>query len=216
MKKIFNDLYQSNEETPFNNQVKTVSYFIPSNHDNYLMYSSSHILNDHHKSLIKNMGGVKAQLLNHRDEASPILQDIRKFFQSKLICHILEKESVEKYCPIDLLLEKEQSLFEKFEIIHTPGHVPGSTSFLFKGISGNYLFTGDTLYLSNGEFRVAIAQENRLTMIQSLLKLKDLEVHGIFPGLYIGKESYRIFENKHQFSTQIVPLIKSLQDNTFQ
>ncbi|MCO4782374.1 MAG: MBL fold metallo-hydrolase [Candidatus Cloacimonetes bacterium] len=215
MKKIHSDLYVSKAEQPFNNTVTTVSYFIKSNKENYLLYSSSHLLDNLHSNFIKDNGGVKAQILNHRDEASPILKDIRNTFQSKLVCHELEKDAITNFSTIDHLITDETPLFDNFKVIHTPGHAPGSTSYLYSGQKGNYLFTGDTLYLSQGQFRVAISDENRLQMIESLLKLQSLEVDGIFPGLYIGDESFRLFNTNNDFSKQLQPLITSLQNQTF-
>ncbi|MDX1386121.1 MAG: MBL fold metallo-hydrolase [bacterium] len=34
----------------------------------------------------------------------------------------------------------------KIQVLHTPGHTPGSLSFLLEGPEGNQLFTGDTLF----------------------------------------------------------------------
>ncbi len=35
---------------------------------------------------------------------------------------------------------------EKIQVLHTPGHTPGSLSFLIEGQNSSHLFTGDTLF----------------------------------------------------------------------
>jgi glyoxylase-like metal-dependent hydrolase (beta-lactamase superfamily II) len=50
--------------------------------------------------------------------------------------------------PVEKFLEHEEELSfgsEKIRVIHTPGHSPGSVSFLLSG-SQNYLLSGDTLF----------------------------------------------------------------------
>ena len=87
MKKIFNDLYVTEAERPFQNVVRTISYFIKSQKENYIIYSSKFFKEEKIQNLIKELGGVKAQILNHRDEASEILKEVRVLFSSKLVCH---------------------------------------------------------------------------------------------------------------------------------
>ncbi|PCJ18241.1 MAG: hypothetical protein COB02_11685 [Candidatus Cloacimonadota bacterium] len=211
MKKILNDLYVTEDERPFNNSVKTISYLIEGKKENYLMYSSSHLYDDKVKTFIDKKGGIKAQILNHRDEASEVLKYVRDSFSSELVCHKLEKSIVEKYSKIDILLDNESSLFSDFEVLHTPGHAIGSTCYLYHGIDGNYLFTGDTLYLSEGQFRVAVSDENKSQMIESLVKLKKFDVDYVVPGLFIGEERFRKFEDKKDFSLIIEQLVESLR-----
>ena len=64
-----------------------------------------------------------------------------------------------------------------FTVIHTPGHTPGSCCF----ISGDLLFTGDTL-LAGGFGRTDLGGDNR-AMRSSLLRLSGLERdYTVLPG----------------------------------
>ncbi|CAN5209351.1 hypothetical protein BH20ACT16_BH20ACT16_16230 [soil metagenome] len=48
------------------------------------------------------------------------------------------------------------TLDDDFEVIPTPGHTPGATAFLWSTGGRRLLFTGDSLYLRDGEWRVAV------------------------------------------------------------
>ena len=68
----------------------------------------------------------------------------------------------------------------KLEVIHTPGHTPGSISLL----NGDIVFTGDTLFsggVGRTDFLVYGSEENLISSIKhKLLKLSDNIV--IYPG----------------------------------
>jgi hydroxyacylglutathione hydrolase len=51
--------------------------------------------------------------------------------------------------PVEHWLEDKESLSfgdYKLEVLHTPGHTPGSLSFYVAGGNGSHVFTGDTLF----------------------------------------------------------------------
>ncbi len=81
----------------------------------------------------------------------------------------------------EFLKEGDQSIADfKLQIIHTPGHTPGSHCFYFK--KDNYLFTGDTLF-KEGIGSYDHSYSSKIDLFQSLEKLKksvgDAEV---YPG----------------------------------
>jgi glyoxylase-like metal-dependent hydrolase (beta-lactamase superfamily II) len=70
-----------------------------------------------------------------------------------LCCHTKEAPSVAKACPVDIYFTESVTRLVGIEVIHTPGHSDGSVSFLYQSPSGrSYLFTGDTLFQSNGRW----------------------------------------------------------------
>ncbi len=78
------------------------------------------------------------------------------------------------------LLEGEELQFGEFalRVIHTPGHSPGSLSFLV----GNHLFTGDTL-LAGGIGKERPQTDVRLQLVSIHTKIARLPVStAIYPG----------------------------------
>ncbi|HEY8523942.1 MAG TPA: MBL fold metallo-hydrolase [Acidimicrobiales bacterium] len=57
-----------------------------------------------------------------------------------------ERSDIARYAAADAVFERRQVDATGVEVIPTPGHSPGSTSFLVPGVDGDYLFTGDAVY----------------------------------------------------------------------
>lgn len=111
-----------------------------------LIYNTSH---DAELEQIEELGGVKYQFLSHRDEAGKSLVRIKDKFKSELHYHEKEASIIAKSCESDVLISERTSHISGIEIIPTPGHTDGSTSFLYHSPHGRtYLFTGDTLFRS--------------------------------------------------------------------
>ncbi|WP_413783718.1 MBL fold metallo-hydrolase [Mycolicibacterium peregrinum] len=59
-----------------------------------------------------------------------------------------ERETIGRHSPIDVPLGSRHIDDRGVEVIPTPGHTPGSTSYLVEGAQGRYLFTGDTMFVA--------------------------------------------------------------------
>jgi len=67
----------------------------------------------------------------------------------------------------------------ELEVIHTPGHTPGSICIL---ASTGHLFSGDTLFAGGGVGRVDLPGGSALDMRRSLERLKKVEFKFLMPG----------------------------------
>jgi len=78
------------------------------------------------------------------------------------------------------------------EAIPTPGHCPGSTCYLLQQAGKQILFTGDTIYPDNGEWKIYLHgnKSSGKDMLASLDLLAGLSIDIILPGLYIGDVSW--------------------------
>ena len=213
MKKIANNLYQSRFDIPFGKTegqpfCQTAAYLLVNSKGNTLFYSSKYI--EEHFDFIAEKGGVSFQMLNHRDEASPYSDKVLEKFNAPLVCHHLEKEAVAKQSQVGKTISGGE-VFGDIKAIHTPGHCPGSACFLVNQEDGNILFSGDTFYPRSGQWRVAIRKENQEEMIDSLKKLRELEVSLIVPSLYIGYPSFEKFEDKKKYHSAINECVTRLK-----
>lgn len=143
MKPLYPDLWQTAAEQPFGNALTTHAYLWTGTAGNVLFYGTGRALD---LERMRQLGGIKAQYLSHRDEAGPSLAHIQQRFGARLCCHVLEAPAVRQFCPVDDAFAQRAVGPEHVEVIPTPGHTNGSTCFLVEGAQGRrYLFTGDTL-----------------------------------------------------------------------
>jgi len=139
----------------------------------YIILTHGHFDHIYHLNSLKEKTG--ARLCIHEDERelylNPMLNGTRMFGTGE---EIVTPEP-------DILLKDGQKLQVgnlTLEIIHTPGHSPGSICIL----SGNMLFSGDTLFaMSIG--RTDFAGGNARAMYESLKKLFRLgDAIDVYPG----------------------------------
>jgi glyoxylase-like metal-dependent hydrolase (beta-lactamase superfamily II) len=106
--------------------------------------------------------------------------EIKKQTSAKILIHKKERQS--NNCQADEFL-KEKDKIEIgnvfLEVIHTPGHTPGSICLL----GNNFIFTGDTLF-ENGYGRTDLPGGSDKQMQNSLKRLSELLKPGmmVYPG----------------------------------
>lgn len=195
MKQIYPDLWQSAPEQPFPDsfpEVTTRAYLLRlTSGENVLFYSTGL---DGELAPMEALGGITRQYLSHRDEAGPALAQIRERFGSRLYCHALEVEAVSRYCTADEVIRGHEVEPGGIEIIHTPGHTPGSLCFLYASPHGmTYLFTGDTLLIgADGRWDNGyLPFSDRDTLIASLEMLRTIRPDVVLPSATEGNFPYR-------------------------
>jgi len=143
MQKVLTDLWQTSTDSPFPGL--TTHAFLWTTR-NALFYST---LTDADFAAIDELGGVADQYLSHRDEAGPMLARIAERFDSALHAPAAELLEIGQHAHIDVPLGSRHIDVNGVEVIPTPGHSPGSTCYLLAGADGTYLFTGDTIFLTD-------------------------------------------------------------------
>ncbi|MDT5153913.1 MAG: hypothetical protein QOI01_5646 [Mycobacterium sp.] len=139
---------------------------------------------------IASLGGVAHHYLSHRDEAGPMLAEVQRRFGARLHAPAIELLEIGRHAHIDVPLASRHVDGSGIEVIPTPGHSPGSTSYLVPGVNGqSYLFTGDTIMLGAEGHWVAgyIPPISDATPLGDSLRLlgtlkPDLVISSAFPG----------------------------------
>ena len=103
---------------------------------------------------IEALGGVMHQYLNHWHEAAFGGDGV----DAPLAIHMDDRAAAEDSRPVDETFSDRARLDGDFEIIATPGHTPGATAFLWHNGEQRLLFTGDSVYLRNGEWIAAVLE----------------------------------------------------------
>ena len=184
MNELLSGVHKTTDEHPFFNAVKTFATVVISASRNRMFHCFS--LWDEN-GFIDGIGGVHTIYLNHRDECSPALTQIQDAYGSEIVAHELEESFVKPYAKLARPVRQLENIEEDVLAIPTPGHCPGSTCFLLEHQGEKLLFTGDTFYPNSGKWRVAISEENRAQMIESLKLLKNYDANWVIPGLYVGE-----------------------------
>jgi glyoxylase-like metal-dependent hydrolase (beta-lactamase superfamily II) len=131
----------------------------------------SHCHYDHIANIKSISHMCKVRIAIHRKDAAGLVED-----EKSLAFHFGARSP--GILP-DLVLE-DGDFIGDFQIIHTPGHTPGSIC-LYSEQDG-VLISGDTVF-SDGAFgRYDFPGGSRLALMQSLERLASLTIEGLYPG----------------------------------
>ncbi len=152
------------EPLPFAPKLHVRSFAIERPEGNLLIYGAPHV---------PDLGGITARYLNHWHEASFAGDEAPNFIHERDAEHV----------PGARTFAQREVLGGDFEIIPTPGHTPGATAFLWN----RHLFTGDTLFLRDGEWAVAVlGDSDPEAYIESLELMKTLDFDTLVPWAASG------------------------------
>jgi glyoxylase-like metal-dependent hydrolase (beta-lactamase superfamily II) len=174
---------------PFAPATHIRSFVVPREHDNLLIYGSPTVMDDAER--IRALGGVSYQYLNHWHEAMFGDDAIRDDLGARLDVHEADRAPTAERRTVDATFSERGSLGGGFEIIPTPGHTPGATAFLWDDGERRYLFTGDTIYLSRGEWVAAVLESSdRAAYLESLERLRAIEFDVLVPWGYTAGDPW--------------------------
>jgi glyoxylase-like metal-dependent hydrolase (beta-lactamase superfamily II) len=177
---------------------------------NILLYSSGRVAEDF--DAVAAAGGVTRQYLNHQHQANASCDKVAERFGAPLYCHAADAEEAAKLCKVEQTFEGRSHHFEDFEVIPIPGHTPGSAAFLWTNGAHRYLFTGDTIYLRDGEWRTAVLDgiSDPKTYRQSLVLIRELDFDMLVPSMAKGEPTQVISaEERRQRIDQLIDRIES-------
>lgn len=164
------------EPLPFDRSLEIRSFLLQRERGNILIYSNRSL--DHDIDAIELAGGAARQYLNHRHEA----MFAPGFEPAPLFVHERERAAVSRHLHVRGSYSRRHRLDEDFEVIPTPGHTPGATSFLWESGEHRLLFTGDTIYLRDGQWRAAVLDgSDRAQYAASLELIRDLDFDVLVP-----------------------------------
>ena len=164
------------EALPFAPSLEIRAFLLERRKGNILVYSVEGLSAD--ADAIEDLGGISRHYLNHRHEASFASDRV----DAPLFVHERDRRSVEKAHHVRGAFSRRHVLDGDFEVIPTPGHTPGATSYLWDSGRHRFLFTGDTVYLQDGEWRAAVlGSSERAAYIESLELIRDLDFDVLVP-----------------------------------
>jgi glyoxylase-like metal-dependent hydrolase (beta-lactamase superfamily II) len=123
-------------------------------------------------------GEVARRYLGHWHEAMFAAE-----LDAPTLVHERDRARAEQRMSIAGTFTERAVLDGDFEVIPIPGHTPGATAFLWNGGEHRYLFTGDSIYLVDGEWVVAldVSGADRDAYLDSLELVRELEFDVLVP-----------------------------------
>ena len=164
------------EPLPFAPSLDIRAFLVRRDRGNLLLYSTTTV--QANAPAVEELGGISRHYLNHRHEAQFPSDGIA----APLFVHESERESVSESYAIRGTFSKRHALDEDFEVIPAPGHTPGATAYVWDSGEHRLLFTGDTIYLNEGEWVAAVLpSSDRQRYIESLELIGNLDFDVLVP-----------------------------------
>jgi hypothetical protein len=157
------------EPLPFAPSLEIRAFMLERSRGNILIYSTTGL---------RYTGAVSRQYLAHRHEASFVGEEPA----APVFAHRDDARSISKALHLRGTFSRRHVLDEDFEVIPIPGHTPGATAYLWDGGSHRFLFTGDSIFLRDGEWHTAVLESSDPAAYATSLELiRDLDFDVLVP-----------------------------------
>jgi len=164
------------ERLPFAPELEVRAFLLRREQGNALIYSTTGL--DKDAATIARLGGISRHYLNHWHEA----MFASDWVDAPLFVHEAERDSVVEAYHVRGTFSRRHLLDDDFEVIPTPGHTAGATAYLWDSGEQRLLFTGDSVYLNDGEWVAAVlASSDRDLYIESLELIRELDFDALVP-----------------------------------
>jgi glyoxylase-like metal-dependent hydrolase (beta-lactamase superfamily II) len=122
---------------------------------------------------------VSAQYVNHWHELAVGGADS---VHAPLVINEADRAAAEDTRPVDRTFNQRATVDGDFELIPIPGHTPGATAFLWDSGAHRFLVPGDSLYLRDGRWVVAVLEDSdRAAYVDSLGLIAELDFDVLVP-----------------------------------
>ena len=200
-------LYASQPESlPFAPTLEIRAFLLRRDRGNLLIYSTAGVGAD--ARAIEELGGISRHYLNHSHEAMFASDAL----EAPLFVHQSEREPVARGHHVRGSFSRRHMLDEDFEVIPTPGHMPGATAYLWDSGEHRLLFTGDTIYLDDGEWVAAVlGSSDREAYIESLGLIRELDFDVLVPWAATGGQPFYATTDREDARRRIDAILDRLR-----
>ena len=176
-------------DTPFDGLLSTPSSRLPYQHNvllrsyvlqrpggSVIVYNSPGV--SEAAAAIEQLGPPDRMLINHAHEAMYGRPDL----DIDVWIHRADLQEVGKTLQIAGTFDQRQRIGSDIEVIPTPGHTPGTCSFLWNNGEHRFLFTGDFIWIEDGEWKAVVLNPAlRDQYLSSLALVRDLDFDVLVP-----------------------------------
>jgi glyoxylase-like metal-dependent hydrolase (beta-lactamase superfamily II) len=212
MQTVIPDLYASAPAgLSFAPSMHVRAFLLRRRHGNLLVFSAGTVADD--ARAIEELGGISRQYLNHWHEAAFGGGDqVANKFGAPLFCHEGDRESVMETTKVAETFSERHMQGDDFEVIPIPGHTSGATAYLWDSGQHRCLFTGDTLYLREGEWVAAVLESSdRAAYVESLELIKQLDFDMLVPWLATAGQPFHTHTDKADARRRIDAVLERIR-----
>ena len=119
---------------------------------------------------------------------------MRDALGAPLHVHAADAEQAREQAAVDATFDAPHTVGDDFDVIPVSGHTPGATAFLWRADGHRVLFTGDTVFVRDGEWVAALLDgvSDRDTYVASVERLAGLDFDLLVPGIApVGQPAVR-------------------------
>jgi glyoxylase-like metal-dependent hydrolase (beta-lactamase superfamily II) len=175
---------------PFDHALEVRAFLLERSAGNLLVYNTGGLTAG--VAAIDDLGGVTRQYLNHWHEAILGCERQAGTAPPRLFCHEADRAAATERCEVHESFNGGHMLGDDFEVIPIPGHTPGATAYLWDSGQHRCLFTGDTIYLRDGEWVGALLpSSDRVRYMESLELIRDLDFDVLVPWAATTGQPFR-------------------------
>jgi Metallo-beta-lactamase superfamily len=157
---------------------------------------------------VRDLGGVSRHYLNHWHEAMFAPEAV----DAPLFVHENEREEVASRLHVRGTFSRRHVLDDDFEVIPTPGHTGGATAYRWDTGGHRLLFTGDTLYLKDGEWVAAVLDSSdRDAYVESLELIRELDFDVLVPWAATAGQPYLAVTDRADTRCRIDAILERLR-----
>lgn len=190
---------------PFSPTAWARAFLLERDRGNLLIYSVGEL--EAQLQAIGHRGRISRQYLNHHHEAEVAPDGLI----GPLVVHEEAREPVSAKAAVETSYTERHVVDDDFEVIPTPGHTNGSTCFLWRTENGRALFTGDTIYVSEGEWVAAVlGSSDRAKYSESLELVRELEFDLLVPWIATAGQPYHAVTDRSDARRRIDAILTRL------
>jgi glyoxylase-like metal-dependent hydrolase (beta-lactamase superfamily II) len=159
---------------PYQADVLVRSFVLERADGNVIVYNSPAVSDS--SADLAALGGASRILINHAHEAmyGPPDPAVPTYV------HERDAREVQRSMPIAGTFATREFIGNNLEVIPTPGHTVGTTSYLWDNGRHRFLFTGDFIWIEHGQWK-AVVLGNRDEYLESLALVRELDFDVLVP-----------------------------------
>jgi hypothetical protein len=196
---------------PFISGFVVKSFVLERKQGNVIVYNSPGVTAAAREIL--HFGRPSRLLVNHWHEALYPAPEL----DTPIFVHEHDRAQTERSLPVAGTFTGRGMIDDDIEVIPTPGHTAGSTMFLWHSGEHRFLFPGDTIWIQDGQWKVAVLGESdRAAYLDSLALIRDVDFDVLVPWASEQNVPQLDIVSRSQVQEQIGQIIARVQNGADQ